>query len=259
LFPQAPFPRTIIRERAMRWLADIPVAHRGFHDLRRGCAENTLSAFRAAIDHGYTIECDVALSADGVPVMFHDDMLDRLTGLSGPLESLDAATLATIPVLGTTNTVPRLEEVLSLVAGRVPLLIELKSGRGRRGRLEPAVASLLAGYKGPVAIQSFDPKMVAWFRHNMPHIPRGQISMVYAMGDGEHAPPHQHAPLTRLAFWDEARPDFIAYDVKGLPNWAVARRRREGVPVLTWTIRTASDRARAALHADNVIFEGYRA
>jgi glycerophosphoryl diester phosphodiesterase len=244
---------------AMRWITDIPVAHRGFHDLARGCAENTLPAFRAAIDHGYAIELDLGLSSDGVPVVFHDDTLERLTGRAGPLESLDAATLATLPVLGTRATVPRFAEVLAFVAGRVPLLVELKGGHGRRGKLEPAVASLLADYGGPVAIQSFDPRMVTWFRRNMPHVPRGQISMVYTQDDAENAPRREHGPLTRLAFWDESRPDFIAYDVHGLPNWAVARRQRQGVPVLTWTVRTAADRARAARHADNVIFEGYRA
>lgn len=243
----------------MRWLTETPVAHRGLHDLGRGRAENTASAFRAALKAGYAIECDVGLSADGVPVVFHDDSLGRLTGVDGPLESRTAAELMALPVLGTRDTVPPLTDLLGLVAGKVPLLIELKGGRGRRGRLEPAVARLLAGYRGPFAIQSFDPAMVTWFRRHAPGVLRGQISMNYAMDDDEEAPPPRlRAPLTNLAFWSQNQPDFIAYDIRALPNWAVARHRRMGVPVLAWTVRTAADRARAALHADNVIFEHWR-
>ena len=243
----------------MRWLLDTPVAHRGLHDLDRGIAENTTSAFRAALRSGYAIECDVGLSADGQPVVFHDDALGRLTGADGALESRTAAELMALPVLGTRDTVPRLADLLALVAGRVPLLIELKGGRGRRGRLEPAVARLLAEYRGPVAIQSFDPAMVTWFRRHAPDVLRGQISMNYAMDDDEEAPPPAlRGPLTRLAFWTQNQPDFIAYDIHALPNWAVARHRRAGVPVLAWTVRSPSDRARAALHADNVIFEHWR-
>ena len=241
----------------MRWLENVPVAHRGLHDIRSGIAENTLSAFRAAIRRGYAIECDVGLSADGVPVVFHDDGLERLTGRAGALESLDAGDLARLPVLGTADTVPSLATLLDLVAGRVPLLIELKSGRGRRGRLEPAVARLLSAYRGPAAIQSFDPAMVTWYRRNAPEVARGQISMNYALDREESVAPAMRAPLGHLAFWNEALPDFVAYDIEGLPNWAVARHRRRGVPVLAWTVRTASQRVRAAMHADNVIFEDW--
>ena len=249
----------LARIRFMRWLTETPVAHRGLHDLGRGRAENTASAFRAAMKAGYAIECDVGLSADGVPVVFHDDTLGRLTGVDGPLESRTAAELMVLPVLGTRDTVPRLADLLALVAGKVPLLVELKGGRGRRGRLEPAVARLLADYRGPVAIQSFDPAMVTWFRRHAPGVLRGQISMNYAMEDDEEAPPARlRGPLTNLAFWRQNQPDFIAYDIRALPNWAVARHRRAGVPVLAWTVRSAADRARAALHADNVIFEHWR-
>ena len=198
----------------MRWLTETPVAHRGLHDLGRGRAENTASAFRAALKAGYAIECDVGLSADGVPVVFHDDSLGRLTGVDGPLESRTAAELMALPVLGTRDTVPPLADLLGLVAGKVPLLIELKGGRGRRGRLEPAVARLLAGYRGPVAIQSFDPAMVTWFRRHAPGVLRGRLTS----RRGAHTATHAASPA-RARAWRRA------------PAWGVPVRERVGAAV----------------------------
>lgn len=240
------------------WLRSVPVAHRGLHDIAAGIPENSRAAFRAAMAAGYAIECDVRLTADGVPVVFHDADLKRLTGTEGRADALTAAALARLPLLGTVETPPLFAEFLDLVGGKVPLLIEIKNyGNEPAAPLCEAVWPLLTAYKGEYAVQSFSPEVVAWFHERAPHVPRGQIAT-----DPADLKALDGAERKKLAAALEAghgNPDFIAYDVKLLPAPLTERAKAAGKPVLTWTVRTDEQRSRAAAHADNIIFEGFRA
>ena len=238
-----------------------PIAHRGLHDAGRGVIENTRAAARAAIDRGYAIECDVALSADGHPMVFHDDTLDRLTAASGPLAARTRAELETIEITGGGETIPSLADFLALVAGRVALVIELKSTFGPRPdeALVARVASLLATYPGPVVTKSFDPRLVAAANRMMPAIAHGIVAD--ACRDPEWRTMTTALDRFRLrhllhAGW--SRPAFVSWCVGDFPApgpWIA--RRVFGLPVMTWTVRTPADRRRAALHADQIVFEGF--
>jgi len=239
------------------WLRSVPVAHRGLHDIEKGIPENSIAAFRAALEAGFAIECDVRLAADGVPMVFHDADLKRLTGVEGKADTLTSAELGRLPILGTGETAPTFAAFLGLVAGRVPLLIEVKNyGDGTAEKLAAATWSVLKGYTGDYAVQSFAPDIVAWFHDHAPHVARGQIATdpdsMSSLTEAERA-----ALKTKLAA-DHGDPDFIAYDVKLLPAPLTDRARAAGKPVLTWTVKTPEQRAIAERHADNMIFEGFR-
>jgi glycerophosphoryl diester phosphodiesterase len=224
-----------------------PFAHRGLHG--GAIVENSMAAFDAAIAHGYGIECDVHASSDGVAHVFHDGTLDRLTGATGPIAARTAAELAAIPLNHNAGTIPRLDQLLAHVGGRVPLLIELKAPTRRVGFLCRAVRRALEGYRGSVAVMSFNPLAGAWFAARAPRIVRG-----LTVTDG--GKPRWHLPVEHaLALW-RAKPDFLAYDVRDLPSPFAARCRARGLPVLSWTVRDDAAKSLAAAHADQPIFEG---
>lgn len=244
---------------APAWLTARPVAHRALHDAARGVVENTPSAVDAAIARNYAIEVDIQLSADGEAMVFHDDTLERLTLASGPANALTAAQLKATELRGTPDRTMTLGELLARVAGRVPLVIELKSRFDGDVAVAMRAAEVLAAYDGPAALMSFDPELVAAVRRLAPHIPRG-ITMEHRYDDPEW---NGLAPATKFAWgnllhFPRTRPDFIAHYVKELPATPVSLARRAfRLPVLTWTVRTPEDRATAARHADQMIFEGF--
>jgi len=228
-------------------LRGVTYAHRGLHG--NGRIENSPSAFAAAIAAGHGIECDVRRSADGRAIVFHDRELDRLTGETGPVAARSAAELARIALRGTGETIPTLRDLLDLVAGQVPLLIELKNKRERPAApLCRAVLRDLEGYRGPHAVMSFDPRVSAWFARRSPGTARGLVV------SEANARTLVAAFKRHLALW-RARPDFLAYDVRDLPSRFAASQRARGLPVLTWTVATAALRRRAAEHADGWICE----
>ena len=238
------------------WLLSRPVAHRGLHDPRAGVPENSLLAFRLAIEAGYPIELDVRLLKDGQIVVFHDDSLQRLTGRPRNIEKCRLADLADLRLLATSERIPTLDEVLELVAGRTPLLIETKNTRTKDRRLEQALAQRLDGYTGPVAVQSFNPYSMEWFAGNRPAITRGHLS-----GDFRDRPLpwYRRLPLAHLMLTRWSRPHFINYDVRCLPQWAVTNKKRLGLPVLGWTVRSLEEARQAKAWCDNIVFEGFRA
>jgi glycerophosphoryl diester phosphodiesterase len=236
------------------WLIARPVAHRGLHDAAAGVIENTPSAFAAAAAANYAIECDVQISSDGEAMVHHDDALGRLTEGSGRLDQMASTDLTRVPFKGTTDRMITLGELCELVAGRVPLAIELKSRFDGDARIVARSAAVLASYAGPAAVMSFDPAQVAAARARTPGLARGIVA--------------QSRPATRedgrrtLGYCIDllrAHADFIAYSVKDLPAvLPLAARALAGMPLLTWTVRSAEDRARAARYADQMIFEGFR-
>jgi glycerophosphoryl diester phosphodiesterase len=229
------------------WLRGVTYAHRGLHG--RGRPENSLAAFAAALDAGLGIECDVQRTADGRAVVFHDWELDRLTGDSGPVAARSVAELTRIALRSADQTIPTLRDLLELVAGRAPLLIELKSREDRPvSPLCRAVLRDLEGYTGPHAVMSFDPRAGHWFAARSAATVRGLVvSEANARTFG--AVLKRHAALWR------ARPDFLAYDVRDLPSRFAAAQRARGLPLLTWTVGTAGLRERAGEHADGWIAE----
>lgn len=236
----------------MDWLTDRPIAHRGLHD--ETVPENSLAAIRAAIDHGYPIEIDVRMTADGVPIVFHDRTLERLTGVEGAVAAVDWTEIADRTLFDSDERIPKLADALSAIDGQVPVLVELKS-RGRTGPLERAVASQLDEYAGRFAIQSFNPLTVAWFRHHRPGWHRGQLSGSFETA--EDVGRIQRAVQKRLLTNWYSRPDFIGYEHDRLPYWPVTWRRKRGTPVLAWTVQRREDRRRVHDYADNIIFEGF--
>lgn len=237
---------------APRWIVETPIAHRGLHG--EGAPENSLEAIEAAIEAGYAVEIDVRLSADGVPIVFHDETLDRLTEVGGAVDETAWERLAELRLAGTASRVPRLETVLERVDGRAPLLVELKNW-GAPGALEQQVARALERYDGPVAVQSFNPRSMAWFHRHVPSIPRGQVS-----GPLEGIPLawYKRALVQRLLVNAVSRPSFVAYEHDALPYWPVRVAREWGLVVLGWTIRSPEQLEAVRPHVDNVIFEGFR-
>jgi glycerophosphoryl diester phosphodiesterase len=238
-----------------------PLAHRALHDRARGRPENG----RAAIEHGYGIECDLQLSADGVPMVFHDDHLMRLTGQDGAVRERTAAELGRLPLKGGDEGIPTLAEVLSLVAGRVPLLIEVKDQSHALGPidgvLEEAIAAALQGYDGPVALMSFNPHSVMALRDAAPDVPRGLTTCDFDPADPEWAPAGEArlSHLREIADFDAAGACFVSHDRTDLHRPRLAELKAMGVPVLCWTIRSAEQEAEARRVADNITFEGYLA
>lgn len=236
----------------------IPLAHRGLHGAGR--PENSLAAARAAIAAGYGIECDLQLAADGVPMVFHDEDLGRLTGRTGRVGALTAAELARLPLGGTAETIPTLADLLDLVAGRVPLLIEVKDQTGTLSpgpdRLEEATAAVLAAYRGPVALMSFNPHSMAALARLAPGIARGLTSCAFPARDWP-LPAERRAALAALGDFDAVGASFVSHDRADLANPAVLALKARGLPILCWTVRSAEAEARARAIADNITFEGY--
>jgi glycerophosphoryl diester phosphodiesterase len=236
-----------------------PFAHRGLHDRAAGIIENSLPAIRAAAQAGYAIEIDVQPSRDATAMVFHDDMLDRLTAETGPIWDRDADALARIALTGGRGAlIASLADVLGAIAGRVPLVVEIKRQRAGPGALETSITEMLGAYHGPVAVMSFDPRVVAWFQRNAPHIARGLVS--YAHDDPEDVAglsAEERRGLADLASFDALGADFVSYDAADLPRPAVRALRARGVPILCWTIRSDAAAIAAREHVDAITFEGF--
>ena len=242
------------------WLIARPVAHRGLHDSAAGVIENTPSAFAGAVAGNYAIECDLQLSADGEAMVFHDDTLERLTQGSGRVDALAAPVLKRVSFRTTSDHMITLGELCELVAGRVTLVIEIKSHfDGDRGLIRRA-AEVLASYRGPVALMSFDPGPMAALRTLAPRLTRGIVAeRRYSHREWDHLSVRAKRALAYFTHALQTRPQFIAYSVKDLPSaLPTAARRVLKLPLLTWTVRTQEDRERAARYADQIIFEGFR-
>ena len=245
--------------RAPDWLTARPVAHRGLHDASRGIIENMPAAAQAAVAGNFAIECDIQLSADGEAMVHHDDALGRLTEGSGRLREKTAAELKSVTFKATAERMMTLSDLCDLVAGRVPLVIEVKSLFDGDRRLVRRMAEVLASYQGPAVGMSFDPDQVMALRELIPSRPRGIVAeRHYTAQDWPEASPAQRREMTHLRHALRTRPDFVAYSIDELPALAPwLARNLFGCPLLTWTVRTPAQRARAAQYADQMIFEGF--
>lgn len=243
---------------ALGWLFDRPIAHRGLHDRALGVVENTPGAVARAIEHGLSVEVDVQETADGEAVVFHDDTLDRLTEETGPVMARSVAQLRRAAFRETADRIWTLDECLDLIGGRAALAVEIKTVGDHR-RFTRRVADILTARGGRVAAKSFDPRVVATLREIAPRIPRGVVGEAFRDGDPHwaHLGPLKRFAARNLLHFPATRPDFLSWSVQDLDRPVVRLARRAGLPVMTWTVRTPEDQARAALGADQMVFESF--
>jgi glycerophosphoryl diester phosphodiesterase len=223
-----------------------PYAHRGLHG--NGVLENSPAAFAAAIKLGHGIECDVQAAEDGRAFVFHDYDLDRLTDRTGPIGKLRSEDIDRIELNNGHGKIPRLREILAQVAGQVPIMIEIKSRNLRVGPLCLSVRRALEGYGGKAAVMSFNPLVGAWFRKNADHIVRGLVVT-------EEGSKNWRGRIARYRNLWTARPDFLAYDIRDLPSRFAAAQRARGLPIVTWTVRSAEQEEIASVYADEPVYE----
>ena len=237
----------------------LPIAHRALH----GSAgpENSRAAIRAAMAHGYAIEIDLQLSADDQAMVFHDYALDRLTDATGPVRQRSAHALGEIGLsAGDGEGIPTLVEILDLVAGAVPILIEVKDQDGAMGpdvgALETATVAALGAYSGPVALMSFNPHSVALMKDLAPDIPRGLVTSAF---DAAHwpLPDAVRSRLRAIPDFERCGASFVSHQGDDLSRPRVADLKAHGADILCWTIRSAENEAEARRVAQNITFEGY--
>jgi len=245
-----------------KWLTSTLIAHRGMHSESENIPENTLSAFARAIENGYIIELDVAMTKDKKLVVYHDKKLKRLFGLEAYLSEMDYSELAELRFANSPEKIPLFEEVLALVNGQVPLLIEIKN-EGAVGELESKLYDQLKSYSGQYAIQSFNPYSVAWFRKNAPEVLRGQLSGSFEVSDYDveyagttRLPWYQKILLSNLLLNFESRPNFIAYEINNNIDKLNSLRKLD-VPVLGWTVKSVEEYESVKSVFDNFIVEEF--
>lgn len=233
----------------MSWITDTPIAHRGLHN--SNIPENSILAFKNAIENGYAIELDVRQTIDGEIIVFHDINLDRMTNINKTVDTQTAKFITSLRLLDSSEFIPTLEDTLRFIDNKVPVLIEIKNNQ-TCGQFESKLNKILSSYIGEYAIQSFNLYSVRWFSIHNPSVMRGQLSGDFM--DDEF--PFYKKIILRYLFMNwYSKPNFIAYDIKLLPCWAVWIRYIFGIPVLAWTINSYSKQNKAKKYANNIIFE----
>jgi len=223
------------------FLLHSPIAHRGVHNAK--APENSLTAFQKAVKGRFPIELDVHLIKSGEVVVIHDDSLKRMRGIDKSVANCTMAEIREVYLMHTREHIPLLTEVLDVVKGKVPLLIEFKCDQPA-GKLEQAVLDILKGYKGKYAVQSFSPLSLRWLKKNAPKIPRGQLFSIFK-------PACRNALACAIG-----KPDFLVCNFHALPNKCVEKIRvKQKIPVLGWTVTKVSDSKEALKHCDNIICE----
>ncbi len=233
------------------FLTKVLIAHRGVHGIN--FPENSLAAFKRAMDYGFAIELDVHMLHDGTLVVIHDDILDRTTNRKGRVFDLKKSQLKTTYLENTTETLPTLKQVLTLVNGRVPLLVEIKNN-GKSGPVEEAIYQMLKNYDGEYAVQSFNPFSLKWFAVNAPEVLRGQLSG-YFKKEKQLSPIKRYILRSMVLNKRVSRPHFLSYDYKYLPNKYT--RKFADIPVLAYTITKQSTFNRVKKYAHSIIFDKF--
>lgn len=234
-------------------LLGVHYAHRGLFDNGGDAPENSLPAFRRAVEHGYGIELDVQLSKDNVPVVFHDASLKRMCGVDGNVWEYTLEELQQMKLAGSEETIPTFEDVLSLVDGRVPLIVEYKLDVVQTTVCELG-DRLLSAYSGPYCIESFHPRALRWYRRHRPDVVRGQLSMAFHK-DPVHCGKPEFLALEFLLTNIVTRPDFIAYQHSDASNLSRRLCRKLGALSVAWTIKSPEQYVRAKDQFDLFIFD----
>lgn len=246
------------------WLTARPIAHRGLHD-GKALIENSISAARAAIAAGFAIECDVQLTADGKAVVFHDFELDQLTNGTGPVIGKSLKELNQF-LLKSSETIPSFEEFLSEVAGLTPIFCEIKSRFDGDLRLAKEIARMAAGYHGQLALESFDPTVMAYLRRDaqalgIAHVPLGMVAQANYDRPGDewsHLPKGERERLASFTHATETQPQFLSWSLRDWPHPTPATYLAQGGPVTFWTVRSPAEEALVRTAGGQIVFEGFR-
>jgi glycerophosphoryl diester phosphodiesterase len=239
-----------MNNRTADWLYEKKIAHRGLHNSEY--AENSMSAFRKAIENDYNIEIDVQLNKDGDVVIFHDANLKRVCGIDKKISEVTTAELKDCKLLGTEDSIPLLTELLAEAEGKVGLLVELKDFKmGEDNKLAAATHEVMKDYKGDYAVQAFNPWAMRWYYKNAPEVYRGQLA---TMADSKLQKALFY-PLWSLKFLNYNKPDFVAYNIKYIPNKYIDKAKEMGAKVVAWTVTSSEHKDTAAQYCDNIIFE----
>ena len=233
------------------WLVNKYIAHRGFHD--ETAPENSLKAFKNAIEHDYSIELDVHPLEDGTPIVFHDETLKRLTGEDGYITKVkNVEELKKFNLLNTKEKIPTLQEALDLINGQTPVFIEIKD-QNINSTFEKNIYEVVKNYKGEFAVMSFNPYSLKWFKQNAPEIIRGQLSCLFK---NEKLSFFKKFALKRM-FLNKtvSQPQFIAYKYDEVPNKYI--KKYKDLPLLVWCVPSQQEYMKVAKHCDNIFFENF--
>jgi len=240
-----------------------PIAHRGLHNVAEGFPENSLDAIKRALSFNYGVEIDVQISADKKAVVFHDYKLDRLTNKIGLIREKTFDELKSIFLLGSKNKIPLLSDVLNIIDGKQPVLIEIKDQDGQLGSnvgdLEKEVSKVLSTYNGPVAVMSFNPYSLKAYRSFGGLYPIGLVTEAFCEIEWPKISIQKLELLRELVYFDQIPCDFISHNFQNLDSHPVEKLRNRGVPILSWTIKSVDDEVKARKKAINITFEGYMA
>ena len=226
------------------------IAHRGYHNILKGIPENSMLAFKEAIKNNLIIELDVHILKDKSIVVFHDNNLKRMTGKNILIKDMTYYELESIKLQNTNEKIPLLKDVLELINGKVPVIIELKVDQ-KVGILESELIKILDNYKGKYAIKSFNPFSINYIRKKRPNIIRGQLSSDFR---NLKISKFKKFLLSHMLYNHITKPDFISYDIRALPNKRISKLRNSKI-ILGWTIRNESDLEKAKKYCDNYICE----
>lgn len=239
----------------LTWLKIENIAHRGLYSKDQSIPENSILSFKKALEHNYAIECDINVLGDGTVVVFHDKDLKRICNIDKKLSELNVNDLKTLTLFETTEKIPLLEDLLQLVDGKKPLLIELKPHGDWKLLVENTV-EILKDYKHPYALFSFNPKIVKWLKKNSPHIIRGQITSFF-----EDDPKMNFIAkylMKSLFLTKFSKPDFISYDIRNLPNKYLDKAYKKGLVCISYTARTLEELKMVRSHYHNSVFEYFK-
>lgn len=233
----------------LKFLENNLIAHRGYHNTKKSVPENSIKAFRRAVRYGYIIELDIHLLKDGNIVVFHDDNLKRVCGVNKNINDCTYDEIKHLKLFNTNEKIPLLEDVLKVVDGKVPILIEIKY-YSKYGGLERKLFEILNNYKGIYAIQSFYPKTIYWLKKNKPDVIRGLLSSDFKNKGGTLRQIIGKTLILDIIL----KTDFISFDIRALPNFFVDKKKMKK-RVLGWTVRTKKDYDLARKCCDNLICE----
>jgi glycerophosphoryl diester phosphodiesterase len=238
-----------------------PITHRTLHDVNAGRPENSYEGLDAAIAHELAVEIDLQLSSDGIPMVFHDYELDRLTGETGLISDRTALELMDIPLTGGKRGIPRFDEFLAHTAGRVPVLVELKDQDGALGaklsELESAACEIMRQYDGAIAVMSFNPDMIARCAMLAPDVPRGIVTDPYTAASWPNVSETRRMELAKIPHYDLIGATFISHNRADLSAPRVTELKSQGATIFCWTIRTPTQEDDARKIVDSITFEGY--
>lgn len=242
-----------ISEDKISWIKETPIAHRGLHT--KDIPENSLSAFENALKNNYAIELDVQFTKDKEVVVFHDENLKRMTNDTRNIEDVNYDELKNLRLGNTNEIIPTLEEVLELVDSKVAILIEIKDCKDYI-ELSEKTYEILKGYEGNYAIQSFNPFILEWYKNNASEVIRGQLSGTFTEGS-ESLNSFEKFALKNMLLNFKSKPNYIGYELEGIPKSKLESLRKKGVPIIVWTVKNKEDMEKAYKYSDNITFENF--